>query len=486
MSYIGRQLNNLSDRVKLDSITASATATYNLLLNTVAYVPSSAESLTVSLNGVIQAPQDSYTVSGSTITFASTLSASDSIDFILAERSITLQTPSAGSVGLTQLSATGTKDATTFLRGDNTFSTVTSTTINNNADNRIITGSSTANTLNGEANVTYADPKLMVANSGDSTFEIQSGNTSQCRLNFGDTDLSTVGQIRYTHSDNTMKFEVNGGEKIRISNTGSLGVGQTGDDGANLTGGGDLGTILNGGNSSKRPAFCFQGSGSIFNRSEGNNNSLAVINFYRNGSNAGTISASNTTVSYGTFLGVHYAQLTDDSKPDILVGTVLESINETCEWHQAKFTIPATEDTPERIRKEYVDKTNNVGDVITYNFEGTDYSATIIKENDEEYLARVKVSDTENSKAVYGVFESWMESETNDMQVASLGVFMIRVHKDETVAIGDYLQSKGDGTAKVQADDILRASTIAKVVKTNKIKTYDDGSYLVSCTLHCG
>ena len=121
MSYIGRQLNNLSDRVKLDSITASATATYNLLLNGVAYVPSSAESLTVSLNGVIQAPQDSYTVSGSTITFSSTLSAQDSIDFILAERSITLQTPSAGSVGLTQLSATGTKDATTFLRGDNTF-----------------------------------------------------------------------------------------------------------------------------------------------------------------------------------------------------------------------------------------------------------------------------------------------------------------------------------------------------------------------------
>jgi hypothetical protein len=121
MGYIGRQISNLSDRVKLDSITASATATYNLLLNTVAYVPSSAESLTVSLNGVIQAPQDSYTVSGSTITFASTLSASDSIDFILAERGITLQTPSAGSVGLTQLSATGTKDATTFLRGDNTF-----------------------------------------------------------------------------------------------------------------------------------------------------------------------------------------------------------------------------------------------------------------------------------------------------------------------------------------------------------------------------
>ena len=126
-SYIGRQLNNLSDRVKLDSITASATATYNLLLNTVAYVPSSAESLTVSLNGVIQAPQDSYTVSGSTITFASTLSASDSIDFILAERSITLQTPSSGSVNTEQLasgSVTAPKLSSTAVDNTNTNSTL--------------------------------------------------------------------------------------------------------------------------------------------------------------------------------------------------------------------------------------------------------------------------------------------------------------------------------------------------------------------------
>ena len=98
MSYIGRGISNLSDRTVLDSITASATATYNLLLNTVAYVPSSAESLTVSLNGVIQAPQSSYTVSGSTIVFASSLASTDSIDFILAERAITLTTIGSGTV----------------------------------------------------------------------------------------------------------------------------------------------------------------------------------------------------------------------------------------------------------------------------------------------------------------------------------------------------------------------------------------------------
>ena len=106
MAYLGRVIENLSDRLVLDSLTASATASYTLQLNSVNFVPSSAESLTVSLNGVIQAPISSYTVSGSTLTFASALTSSDSIDFIIAERGITLQTPSAGSVGTSQLAST--------------------------------------------------------------------------------------------------------------------------------------------------------------------------------------------------------------------------------------------------------------------------------------------------------------------------------------------------------------------------------------------
>ena len=99
-----------------------------------------------------------------------------------------------------------------------------------------------------------------------------------------------------------------------------------------------------------------------------------------------------------------------------------------------------------------------------------------------------KISDTEDSKAVYGVFHCWDndDNKVNDMNIASLGTYMIRIHKDETVAIGDYLQSKGDGTAKKQADDILRASTIAKVTSTEKVITHGDGSYCVPCTLHCG
>jgi len=84
---------------KLDAITTSATATYNLLLNGSAYSPASANHLLVSLNGVMQAPQDSFTVSGSTITFASALTSSDSIDFIMVLGDVlNVGTPTDGTV----------------------------------------------------------------------------------------------------------------------------------------------------------------------------------------------------------------------------------------------------------------------------------------------------------------------------------------------------------------------------------------------------
>ena len=69
---------------KLDNLTASATATYALTLGGAAYYPETANQLLVSLNGVIQAPQDSFTVSGSNLVFDSALTASDSIDFVVA------------------------------------------------------------------------------------------------------------------------------------------------------------------------------------------------------------------------------------------------------------------------------------------------------------------------------------------------------------------------------------------------------------------
>ena len=97
---------------KLDAITASATATYNLLLNGGAYSPASANHLLVSLNGVMQAPQDSFTVSGSTITFASALTSSDNIDFIMALGDVlNIGTPSDGTVTAGKIASGAVTDA---------------------------------------------------------------------------------------------------------------------------------------------------------------------------------------------------------------------------------------------------------------------------------------------------------------------------------------------------------------------------------------
>jgi hypothetical protein len=97
---------------KLDSITTSATATYNLQLDSAAYSPASANHLLVSLNGVMQAPVDSFTVSGSTITFASALTSSDNIDFIMALGDVlNIGTPSDGTVTTAKIATNAVTDA---------------------------------------------------------------------------------------------------------------------------------------------------------------------------------------------------------------------------------------------------------------------------------------------------------------------------------------------------------------------------------------
>ena len=126
MAYIGKQ-PVVGNFVKLDAITTSATDTYNLLNGGIAYSPQSANNCIVSLNGIIQEPTSSgnvggYTISGSTIVFTSALTSLDVIDFILVLGDVlSVGVPSDNTVSLAKLTATGTKDATTFLRGDNSF-----------------------------------------------------------------------------------------------------------------------------------------------------------------------------------------------------------------------------------------------------------------------------------------------------------------------------------------------------------------------------
>jgi hypothetical protein len=75
---------SLQDPTKLDAITTvNAQAAYSLTLNSSAYTPSSQNALIVSLNGITQEPGDSFTISGSTITFDPALVTGDVVDYIV-------------------------------------------------------------------------------------------------------------------------------------------------------------------------------------------------------------------------------------------------------------------------------------------------------------------------------------------------------------------------------------------------------------------
>ena len=111
MPFIGTQ-PEVGGYSVLDALTASATASYTLQLNSANFVPNTANQLLVSLNGVIQKAGSSFTVSGSTLTFSSALTSSDSIDFILAMgEPLLVGTPSDGTVSTAKIATNAVTDA---------------------------------------------------------------------------------------------------------------------------------------------------------------------------------------------------------------------------------------------------------------------------------------------------------------------------------------------------------------------------------------
>ena len=125
MAYIGKTPTVGNFQV-CDAISVvNNQAAYTMQVGGVNVSPETANHMLVSLNGILQKSGSSFTVSGSTITFASNLVTGDVIDFIqILGNVLDLGVPSDSTVSLAKLTATGTKNSTTFLRGDNTFAEV--------------------------------------------------------------------------------------------------------------------------------------------------------------------------------------------------------------------------------------------------------------------------------------------------------------------------------------------------------------------------
>ena len=105
MAYIGRGVDKISNIEVLDNITFTDSAgPYNLLKATVAFVPASHNNLVISIDGIIQSP-DSYTLSGSTITFDSSMASTSVMNFIYQIGVGVITTPADGSVDTAQLAS---------------------------------------------------------------------------------------------------------------------------------------------------------------------------------------------------------------------------------------------------------------------------------------------------------------------------------------------------------------------------------------------
>ena len=104
MAYIGQNLDRFSNVEKLDVITP-ATSTgagpYNLTKGGVAFTPSSADTMVISINGVVQ--YGNFTVSSSTVTFSGALVDADTCDFIYHMGTGLLSTPVDNSVSTVKI-----------------------------------------------------------------------------------------------------------------------------------------------------------------------------------------------------------------------------------------------------------------------------------------------------------------------------------------------------------------------------------------------
>ena len=98
MAYIGRGIENFSQIEVLDLITFTNSAgPYNITKDSVAFVPSTSNSLLIEVDGIIQAPA-SYTISGSTITFGASMPSTSTMNSMIHFGTGLITTPADGSV----------------------------------------------------------------------------------------------------------------------------------------------------------------------------------------------------------------------------------------------------------------------------------------------------------------------------------------------------------------------------------------------------
>ena len=182
MAYIGAE-PQIGNYQICDAISVvNGQAAYTMQVGSANVVPESANHMIVSLNGVIQKPGSSFTVSSSTITFASNLATGDSIDFIiLLGNVLDLGVPSDSTVTSAKLSGNLVTPGTLDVNGQELILDADAdTSITADTDDQI------------DIKIAGADDFQFTAN----TFTAQSGSSivvPDGGLTFGSTAITSTG-----------------------------------------------------------------------------------------------------------------------------------------------------------------------------------------------------------------------------------------------------------------------------------------------------
>ena len=249
-------------------------------------------------------------------------------------------------------------------------------------------------------------------------------------LKFAENGTSRFFLATLNGSDGLAFVDADGGStRMKIFDDGDVGLG-----------GAETGNIIN--SSSGVGFYHERGADTIVGRNGGAALSVLrqssdgeLIRFKQAGSQEGSINVSGSTVSLQGFTGTHE---TSGIADDTAIGTVVSTIDELDTYVSGSKSGQTRAEHP-----------------------------------------KVKVSDSVGDSRVYGVLQSRTESDNKPL-IASVGLGTILV--TGACSGGDLLESNGDGTAKVQDDDIIRSKTIGKVT----IGDSNTGVKSVSCVLYCG
>jgi hypothetical protein len=228
-NYIGNQPLNGEFKV-LDSIESqfnNSSTSFGLKYNTASQTVGDAAQLIVSLNGVIQQPLTSYTLSGVTnIVFASPPSSGDTCFIILLGGIGGTVTPSDNSVTtekLTNSSVTSAKIVNNTITADDMDSSDSYAFAGVNVGSTFVTDTVNDRIGVGTTNPTYP---LDVEDTGAGFIKgsFVSTGSAHSTISFDNTG-STAASVRVGSNNNDFYVRTSGSEKLRVTSGGSVGIG---------------------------------------------------------------------------------------------------------------------------------------------------------------------------------------------------------------------------------------------------------------------